>query len=373
MSVIIRDARRFAMETRASLRKTERQFEHLREYWRLISEEGCPPEEARGDTFSNRAQALRALGITLSAQNPCISKHVQLNQAFKHYVDHNWIPLDHLRLYFRALRAGKDHYEARGHYSSLRYSALRQMVAHPTDAIRMRADYSILVSNWRREMKRKNDDKDEALDDAHAMEALYEAARKGQDDEVRMLLGSGVDVDKGGSDGATALYNAARGGHETVARLLIEANADVNKSKNNGWTPLMRASAGGYTSVVHILIEANADVNKVDENDETALHLAVQESHESVVRTLIESGARVEKVNADGVTALYAAIRHGDDRIVRLLLEAGADVNEAKNKGWTPLVRAAYGGHESVVRMLIEAGADVNGSKKHRKVIRARF
>ena len=139
------------MQTRASLRATEHQFGHLREYWRLISEERCTPEEARGDTFSERARALRALGISLSAQNPYESKYIELNQAFIHYVDHNWIPLDHLRLYFRALRASKSHHEARGHHCSLRYSALQQMVEHPTDTICMRADYVTLVSRWRGE------------------------------------------------------------------------------------------------------------------------------------------------------------------------------------------------------------------------------
>jgi hypothetical protein len=142
------------MNTRATYKAIERRYEHLRAYWKLITEKGYEPERALGDPFSERASALRALGVTLSGEDLDTIADTELKQAFEHYITHNFIPLDHLRVYFRCLKKCRKHCEALGHKQSLRYRVLRNMVLHPTDDVRLRVDFCILLSNWVRRGRR---------------------------------------------------------------------------------------------------------------------------------------------------------------------------------------------------------------------------
>lgn len=54
---------------------------------------------------------------------------------------------------------------------------------------------------------------------------LIEAARSGDDSEVRSLLERGADIEARDSTGATALVAAAYGNHIEVARLLVGATS----------------------------------------------------------------------------------------------------------------------------------------------------
>ena len=72
---------------------------------------------------------------------------------------------------------------------------------------------------------------------------LCVAARKGQVEEVRVLLSEGVDKDcvRGKYD-STPLGEAARNNHVEVVQLLIEVKANINKRNGIGQTPLYWAA-----------------------------------------------------------------------------------------------------------------------------------
>jgi ankyrin repeat protein len=88
-------------------------------------------------------------------------------------------------------------------------------------------------------------------------DALVRAARAGNADTVRSLLGSpNVDVNGIDENGNTPLIEAARFGHDEVVTALIIAKADINVRNNEGKTALMLAAEGGHDETVRRLTEA---------------------------------------------------------------------------------------------------------------------
>ncbi|MDN0193770.1 HEAT repeat domain-containing protein [Streptomyces sp. S.PNR 29] len=85
------------------------------------------------------------------------------------------------------------------------------------------------------------------------MEALVEAVRCGDVDEVRALLAAGADPDTlDGPDGVPLLCLAVAAYDEPLAEALLEAGADPLRRLPDGTTPLLRAVDSGS----HVLTEA---------------------------------------------------------------------------------------------------------------------
>ena len=177
------------------------------------------------------------------------------------------------------------------------------------------------------------------------MYKLTGAAARGNLQEVRDLLDSGVPVDAEYAN-KTPLVFAASWLKVDVVRLLLERGADVNHGAGTfEGTPLFHACSYSYGQggrkrqvgeIVRLLIERGADVNALR------------------IRPPFEE------------SPLYAASEHGDIDLVRLLLANGADVeprNEAPDDGTgntvnLPLYNACQYHHVEVVEVLLEAGAN---------------
>jgi ankyrin repeat protein len=151
---------------------------------------------------------------------------------------------------------------------------------------------------------------------------LHCAAVFGIDESVRLLLASGVDMEKKEGSGKTALHMAAwHGNHEAVDSLLA-AGADKDAKDDTGWTPLFLASMGDHCEVVHSLLISGADVSAKDEDGMTSLYWAAYRGHTDVVRLLLVAGARKDtKENKHGRTPLeFAALSDRNSREMALLL-----------------------------------------------------
>ena len=61
--------------------------------------------------------------------------------------------------------------------------------------------------------------------------------------------------------GVTALINAAIKGHEDCVDLLIQVGADVNNPSDGGRTPLNSAACYGSAESLEKLLSAGADLN----------------------------------------------------------------------------------------------------------------
>jgi len=189
---------------------------------------------------------------------------------------------------------------------------------------------------------------------------LMFAAEQGSLDMVTLLLERGAEVNAvaGKDGGITALMFAAGGGHLAVATLLMERGAEVNP-RYTSYTPLMAAAIKGHLDMVSLLLERGADANRLGgEQVMTAGMYARKERHTAIAEML----SRLDEAGALGRT-LIKEVRLGNMTEVVSLLERGADVN-ALGRGLSPLMLSARNGRLDLVRLLLDWGADANTPDK---------
>ena len=211
--------------------------------------------------------------------------------------------------------------------------------------------------------------------------ALILAAKKGQKEEVSLLLENGANVEAMDKDGNTALLWAAFKGFKEIVLLLIENGADIEAINSDGNTALTWAAVCEHREVVALLIENGAKVNATNNTGHTALILAALNGDEDSASFLVKHGANVNATNNDGNTAMMFAAGNANGAdveekngvtldfftkawrmeidIVSLLVEHGANVNTRDNNGETALIWAATFGNEKVASFLVNNGADM--------------
>lgn len=166
-------------------------------------------------------------------------------------------------------------------------------------------------------------------------------------------------------EGDTLLGVAAREGDIDRVRSLLGGGADPNVGFED-FTPLMLAAMNGEVEIADILIEFGARVNEPDPDNGSALCVAAytfivpQDDPDRLVRLLLENGAHTEIGNGSGMTPLMYAAREGKETTVRILLDAGANAAHTDVRGWSPLMFAVRSGNPEIVRMILDGGADPN-------------
>lgn len=127
-----------------------------------------------------------------------------------------------------------------------------------------------------------------------------EAAEKGNIEEVRECLCSGVDPDIKGHKGWTLLRVAVYHDQFEIAELLLKSGALVDATSMTGQTALMVASAHGRTLTAKLLLEHGADPNKADIDGWTSLMRASENGCRDCVEMLLEHGADpISRTNAE--------------------------------------------------------------------------
>ena len=136
-------------------------------------------------------------------------------------------------------------------------------------------------------------------------QALRDAARDGQNAEVRVLLAAGTDPDAAVGNGQTALLWAAANDHEKAVRALAEGGADLDKAEEDGVTPLMKAAVNGHSGVVRRLLELGADHTpvgtKYDWMGKTALEVAEEKGKREAAAVLREWASHAGPASTDDV------------------------------------------------------------------------
>jgi ankyrin repeat protein len=240
--------------------------------------------------------------------------------------------------------------------------------------------------------------------------ALMFAARAGDLESARILVGAGANVDDADAWGVSATAMAAHAGFTEIVEFLLERGADANAAKP-GFTALHAAIMRRNPRMVTTLLAHGADANaplktwtptrrssrdwnfSQDLVGATPFWLAARFNQPDVMRLLLKHGADAKFVhhanyhNEDPVeprsqttTPLMAATGMGGgvawvqpDRTARekLMLEAvtlaaeqGIDLNVANTDGRTALDAARAAKFESVVKFLIDRGARAGTLKK---------
>ena len=225
-----------------------------------------------------------------------------------------------------------------------------------------------------------------ALNEAEAdgTTALIWASYRDDVSSAGVLISAGADANAANDLGATALWAASQNGSQTMVGLLLEAGADPDRALLAGETPLMVAARSGYPEIVEQLIGKGADPNARGTRDQTALMWAAAQMHADVVETLVANGADIfarsevwsqvmavpphshDDYNKDiphgGETALMFAARVGDIASARILVTAGSDVNDADAWGVSATSLATHSDFSDLVDYLLAEGADPNAS-----------
>ncbi|XP_036418637.1 caseinolytic peptidase B protein homolog [Colossoma macropomum] len=150
-----------------------------------------------------------------------------------------------------------------------------------------------------------------------------------------------------------ALLNAARSNNTQEVQRLLAAGMDPNSRHRLGWTALMVASMNRHHNVVKVLLESGADPNLGDEfssvygtaRDKGIHSLEVLVSREDEFSSRLSSRASFR-----GCTPLHYAVLADDLRTVRMLLEAGANPLQTNELGHTPLAYAKEGEMHTVLK-----------------------
>ena len=192
--------------------------------------------------------------------------------------------------------------------------------------------------------------------------SLQEAASRGDEAEVKLLLEMGAKMNDRSAICGSALQAAAGSyqSNEAVVRLLLENGADVNAIGGIYENALQAAASINNEAVVQLLLNSGADVNVTGGYCGSALHAAAYWGSERVMQLLLNSGADVKITGGYYGSALQAAACNGSEAVVQLLLKSGADVNATGGEYDSALQAAAFRGIEAVVQLLLENGADVN-------------
>ena len=184
----------------------------------------------------------------------------------------------------------------------------------------------------------------------------YVAAANGRGFEGRTPLANRTDAkaEEFASGWLTPLMLAAREGDVELARILVGAGADVNAVAGDGKTALALAIFNGNYDVASFLVDSKADVNKADAQRFTPLFWAVDRRNMEtapnfpwmvtadpmpLIRKLLDAGANP---NALVNNTPRARMREGSPRIVFA----------------TALMRAAFAADLELVKLLLERGAD---------------
>ncbi len=181
---------------------------------------------------------------------------------------------------------------------------------------------------------------------------LHLAVQRGKADMARMLAEAGADLETRDKDGRTALLDAAARGHDEVVEVLLAhgARADLDPA-------FAAATWKGDADLPRRLFEKGAKIDAVDLDGRSALAGAASHEGSAMTEWFL---ARKPDLARHGAEALHEAAKGGNTQAAVLLLDGGVPVDARDAKGATALMLAAGQGRTETVRLLVERGADPN-------------
>lgn len=169
---------------------------------------------------------------------------------------------------------------------------------------------------------------------------LYEAVQSGNPKLVELLLENKINTEGNGGMKETPLFDAARKGHIETMKILLKYGADVNMGlKNQTPERVINNRVIKDPEVLRCLVEGGFDLNIKCSYNHSILFYALVTYPSTFVRFLLEKGANVNNGLPYISAPLHRAVTYRTE-LVSDLIEYGADINALDKDALTPLERA---------------------------------
>jgi len=199
--------------------------------------------------------------------------------------------------------------------------------------------------------------------------ALLDAAWRGFDDLVNLLIKKGANVNARDSIDYSPLLQAVIGGSRhsaraTIVQSLIDNGAIFESGEKD--KALVQAAFNGSVEIVKMMIKFGANVNAADKYHRSPLFAAVTSNRfePEIVQSLTDSGAIWEPQDRD--EALFKAAKAGSLDVIKILITNGADVNLRDKNQSTTILEAVKGSkphRAQTVQYLMDHGAKLESQE----------
>ena len=140
---------------------------------------------------------------------------------------------------------------------------------------------------------------------------LQYAVDAGQASVVDSLIQNGADLE---AQGWSAVVQAARKGNQAIVKLLIDAGVAADETNDNrGTSPLYVAAHNGDVDMVDFLLATGVSAATAGKQS-PPLHVAAKSGHKAVVESLLLNGA------TPSVSDLYVALDNRQSEVAQILL-----------------------------------------------------
>lgn len=137
---------------------------------------------------------------------------------------------------------------------------------------------------------------------------------------VKALLMHGARVDAS-KNNSTALLQAASRGYEDIVKLLLASHAHIDIRDVSRRTPLTAALGNQHYHLAMILLDAGADPDLVAWDGSPPLLMAIRAQRAELVESLLKHGANADAIAPDGMSVRDHALREGGSDVANLLAE----------------------------------------------------
>ncbi len=196
--------------------------------------------------------------------------------------------------------------------------------------------------------------------DKNGNSALILASAYGLEEELKLLIHLGADINDKGINESTALSNLIQNNLPELAKFLIINGADLEAKDAFGCTPLMFACEEGNIEIIDMLLNKGVDINSKCKEGNTALMYALRFKNQEIFKILLEKGANINEANFDGDTPLILACSNRNEEAAKLLIRKGADLSHKNNLGNTPLIIAVVNNLYDIIKILLENNVQIN-------------
>lgn len=188
--------------------------------------------------------------------------------------------------------------------------------------------------------------------DASGLTLAMLAAKKGDLEALKALVGKAARLDLADKSGATLLHHGAA--HLAVVAFLLEKKVDPDKVDLEGRTPVHAAIALGRCDVMNALLAAGANKNARDKKGFSLLHLAAVQNDAACLEGLLERKANVNAADQAGLTPVLSAARAGNLAALERLAKAGSSLLKKTKRGDSALHLAVEAKTLDVLKFLVE-------------------